>query len=160
MGEEEKRKNSQKLLYCFEDVLAVVYVVSLDNYDLFMNNDNNNDNNNNNDDNNNDNNNITKMEHSMVVFEEIVNSKWLQNRPIILLFTGGGVLKEKIMKIDMKSYFEDYDGFFFFFFFYFYYYFYYYYYYYFSSSSTSSSYFSFSFSSSSSYYYSSFSYSY
>jgi guanine nucleotide-binding protein G(i) subunit alpha len=75
-------------------VAAIVFVVSLSEYDLKCYEDDS----------------TMRMKESLVLFDEICNSKFFQNTPIILLFNKDDLFKKKIQNVDLKCCFEKYEG--------------------------------------------------
>jgi len=84
----------KKWIHCFEGVAAIVFVVSLSEYDLKCYEDDS----------------TMRMKESLVLFDEICNSKFFQNTPIILLFNKEDLFRQKIKNVDLKICFEKYEG--------------------------------------------------
>ncbi|KAJ6232121.1 guanine nucleotide-binding protein (g protein) [Anaeramoeba flamelloides] len=51
-----------------------------------------------------------RMHESLMLFEEICNSRWFMNSSIILFLNKNDLFKEKIQKVDLNVCFPDYDG--------------------------------------------------
>jgi len=89
-----QRSERKKWIHCFQDVTAVLFFVALSEYDLKLYED---------DDTN-------RMHESLKLFDDICNSKWFFNIPIILFLNKSDLFKEKIKKVNITSAFPDYDG--------------------------------------------------
>jgi len=50
------------------------------------------------------------MKESLVLFEEICNSRYFQDIPIVLFFNKMDLFKEKIKQVDLSVCFKDYQG--------------------------------------------------
>ena len=75
-----QRKERRKWIYCFEDVHTVIYMVSLSEFNQFLFEDN-----------------ITnRMEESLSLFSEVMNSRWLGPARNIILFVKPDVLWKKL----------------------------------------------------------------
>jgi len=75
-------------------VKAVIFVVSLSEYDLLCYEDHS----------------TPRMEESLKVFDDICNSKYFPTTPFIVLFNKEDLFNEKIKRSDLKRCFSDYDG--------------------------------------------------
>jgi len=51
-----------------------------------------------------------RMKESLVLFDEICNSRYFQDIPMILFLNKMDLFKEKIKKVDLNVCFEDYKG--------------------------------------------------
>uniref|UniRef100_A0A6B2L941 Uncharacterized protein n=1 Tax=Arcella intermedia TaxID=1963864 RepID=A0A6B2L941_9EUKA len=89
-----QRSERRKWLHCFQDVTAIIFCVSMSEYDQMLHEDST----------------VRRTEESMKLFEEICNSKWFGEVDIILFLNKYDLFKEKIAKVDMKDAFPDYDG--------------------------------------------------
>ncbi|KAJ3427924.1 guanine nucleotide-binding protein g(o) subunit alpha [Anaeramoeba flamelloides] len=89
-----QRNERRKWIHCFQGVTAVLFVVSLNEYDekLF------------------EDSNVSRMEESLLLFDEICNSRWFIDTPIILLLNKNDLFEEKIKTKDLNVCFEDYGG--------------------------------------------------
>jgi len=87
VGKGEKKK----WVNCFEDAIAVVFCVAVNEYDLFEGYKN-------------------KMSLTLKLFEEVCNSAPFQEAGIILLFNKKDIFEEKIQQVDMTCAFPDYRG--------------------------------------------------
>jgi len=89
-----QRSERKKWIHSFQDVTAVLFFVALSEYDLKLYED---------DDTN-------RMHESLKLFDDICNSKWFFNIPIILFLNKMDLFKEKIKKVNITEAFPDYDG--------------------------------------------------
>jgi len=89
-----QRSERRKWLHCFQDVTAIIFCVSMSEYDQMLHEDTS----------------VRRTEESMKLFEEICNSKWFGEVDIILFLNKYDLFKEKIGRVDMKVAFPDYDG--------------------------------------------------
>jgi len=89
-----QRSERRKWLHCFQDVTAIIFCVSMSEYDQMLYEDST----------------VRRTEESMKLFEEICNSKWFGEVDIILFLNKYDLFREKIQVSDMKQAFPDYDG--------------------------------------------------
>jgi len=89
-----QRSERRKWLHCFQDVTAIIFCVSMSEYDQMLHEDNT----------------VRRTEESMRLFEEICNSKWFGETDVILFLNKYDLFQEKIKRVDMKDAFPDYDG--------------------------------------------------
>jgi len=89
-----QRSERKKWIHSFQDVTAVLFFVALSEYDLKLYED---------DDTN-------RMHESLKLFDDICNSKWFFNIPIILFLNKMDLFKEKIKKVNITEAFPDYDS--------------------------------------------------
>jgi len=89
-----QRSERRKWLHCFQDVTAIIFCVSMSEYDQMLHEDTT----------------VRRTEESMKLFEEICNSKWFGDVDIILFLNKYDLFREKIQTVDMKGAFPDYDG--------------------------------------------------
>jgi len=89
-----QRSERRKWLHCFQDVTAIIFCVSMSEYDQMLHEDTT----------------VRRTEESMKLFEEICNSKWFGEVDIILFLNKYDLFREKIQTVDMKEAFPDYDG--------------------------------------------------
>ena len=82
------------LLDCFQDVTAVLFFVALSEYDLTLYEDED----------------TNRIHESLKLFDEICNSKWFANIPIILFLNKSDLFEEKIRKVNIDVAFPDYKG--------------------------------------------------
>jgi len=90
-----QRTERSKWIHCFEGVTAVLFCVSLSEYDQKLEEDNA----------------TNRMHESLRVFQDVSNSKWFANTPIILFLNKRDVFEEKIKKVDLNPVcFTEYQG--------------------------------------------------
>jgi len=89
-----QRSERKKWIHCFQDVTAVLFFVALSEYDLKLYEE---------DDTN-------RMHESLKLFDDICNSKWFSEIPIILFLNKMDLFKEKIKKVNITEAFPEYDG--------------------------------------------------
>eukprot|EP00299_Pterocystis_sp_00344_P015837 c7925_g1_i3.p1 GENE.c7925_g1_i3~~c7925_g1_i3.p1 ORF type:complete len:588 (-),score=117.15 c7925_g1_i3:62-1825(-) len=89
-----QRSERRKWLHLFDHVQAVIFVVAMNEYDqtLFEDSTRN------------------RLLESLDLFEQICNSKWLTDTPMILFLNKRDLFAEKIQTVDMKCLFPDYTG--------------------------------------------------
>jgi len=89
-----QRNERKKWIHCFQGVTAVIFCVGLSEYDqkLFEDNTQN------------------RMVESMLLFDEICNSRWFVDTDIILFLNKTDIFKEKLKKKDLSVCFPDYKG--------------------------------------------------
>jgi len=81
--------------HCFEDVTAVVFLVAMSEYDLFLEEDES----------------TNRMKESVKLFADVINNDWFKNTPIMLFLNKEDLFAEKIKKTDLKVCFQSYtDG--------------------------------------------------
>jgi len=89
-----QRSERKKWIHCFQEVTAIIYCVALNEYDMKLFEDER----------------VNRMEESLELFEEICNSKWFIKTAIILFMNKYDLFKEKIVNVDLKVLFEEYEG--------------------------------------------------
>eukprot|EP00698_Gefionella_okellyi_P014470 TRINITY_DN4013_c1_g5_i1.p1 TRINITY_DN4013_c1_g5~~TRINITY_DN4013_c1_g5_i1.p1 ORF type:complete len:157 (+),score=32.19 TRINITY_DN4013_c1_g5_i1:649-1119(+) len=89
-----QRNERRKWIYCFQDVTAIIFCVSLSEYDQQLVEDPT----------------TNRMTESLVLFEEMANLSWFHNTPIILFLNKTDIFKEKLKKAPLEHYFPDYAG--------------------------------------------------
>jgi len=89
-----QRSERRKWIHCFDAVTAVIFCVSLSEYDQTLREDDT----------------QNRMQESLVLFEEICNSHWFRNTTFILFLNKMDLLKEKIQRVDLKVCFPNYSG--------------------------------------------------
>lgn len=89
-----ERSERRKWIHCFDDTKAIIFCVSLDEYDRVLAEDAS----------------TNRMQESLRLFEEIVNSRWFRANPIFLFFTKDDLFREHITKVSLKRCFNDFEG--------------------------------------------------
>ncbi|KAJ3441616.1 guanine nucleotide-binding protein g(o) subunit alpha [Anaeramoeba flamelloides] len=89
-----QRCERKKWMSCFENITAVLFVTSMSEYNqmLFEDDD------------------MNRMHESILLFEEISNSRWFKDSAFILFLNKVDLFKEKIKKHDLNVCFPDYKG--------------------------------------------------
>ncbi|ORX53946.1 heterotrimeric G-protein alpha subunit (G-alpha, GPA2) [Hesseltinella vesiculosa] len=93
-GEKIMADDSKKWLHCFDDISAVLFLVSINGYDkgtLYDPNSN-------------------QMRESLILFDAICNSPWFKSTTIIVLLNKMDLFLRKIKHSRVTKYFGDYDG--------------------------------------------------
>lgn len=90
-----QRTERKKWLHCFEGVHAVIWVASLSEFDQKCYEDDS----------------SNRMEEAMMLFEEVVNSKWFSSQTYVILFLNKfDLFTEKAKKVDLNVCFPQYSG--------------------------------------------------
>jgi GTPase SAR1 family protein len=88
-----QRNERKKWIHCFEDVTAVIFVAGISAYDQVLYEDEA----------------VNRTEESLNLFENICNSRWFRDTPIILFLNKCDLFREKIFKTPLSVTFPDYD---------------------------------------------------
>ena len=89
-----QRNERKKWIHCFESVTAILFCASLNEYDQVLREDPT----------------QNRMKESLTLFDDIVNSPWFKNTPIILFLNKSDLFKEKIKRVNLSTCFENYKG--------------------------------------------------
>ncbi|XP_043079251.1 guanine nucleotide-binding protein subunit alpha-11-like isoform X2 [Puntigrus tetrazona] len=89
-----QRGQRRKWIHCFENVMSLIFLASLSEYDQLL------------EENNKDN----RMEESLSLFYTTIHSTWFVNSSIILFLNKTDILAEKIQFSDLKTYFPQFNG--------------------------------------------------
>lgn len=89
-----QRNERRKWINCFQDVDALIFVISLAEYDLKCYEDNE----------------TPRMKESLELFAETINSKFFANTPIILFMNKTDIFKEKLPHSHLRVMFPEYNG--------------------------------------------------
>jgi len=89
-----QRNERKKWIHCFENVTAVLFVAAISEYDQVLYEDNT----------------KNRIEEALELFEEIANNKWFANTSVILFLNKRDIFKEKIHRVPLKNYFNEYEG--------------------------------------------------
>ncbi|KAJ3436710.1 guanine nucleotide-binding protein g(o) subunit alpha [Anaeramoeba flamelloides] len=89
-----QRNERKKWLHCFENVTSIIYVASLSAYDQVLAEE------------------ITvnRMAESLMLFSDIINSRWFNKIPAILFLNKYDLFEKKLKHSKLKKTFPDYDG--------------------------------------------------
>jgi hypothetical protein len=89
-----QRGERKKWIHCFEDVRAILFIASLNEYDQVLAEDRT----------------KNRLEESLALFEGIISLPWFKNTAIILFLNKNDLFSEKILKTDLGIYFNAYVG--------------------------------------------------
>jgi len=89
-----QRSERRKWIHCFENLNAVVFMVSLSEYDQVLREDES----------------VNRMQESLVLFDSICNSRWFVRTSMILFLNKMDLLADKISRSPLELYLTDYDG--------------------------------------------------
>jgi len=89
-----QRNERKKWIHCFQGVTAAIFCVALSEYDQKLFEDEN----------------QNRMKESLLLFDEICNSRWFIDTSMILFLNKTDLFREKIKKIDLNVCFEEYKG--------------------------------------------------
>uniref|UniRef100_A0A8D2J5M0 Guanine nucleotide-binding protein subunit alpha n=1 Tax=Varanus komodoensis TaxID=61221 RepID=A0A8D2J5M0_VARKO len=89
-----QKSERRKWIHCFENVIALIYLASLSEYDQFLE----------------ENSSENRMQESLDLFRTILELPWFWNTSIILFLNKVDILEEKIMTSDLASYFPEFPG--------------------------------------------------
>jgi len=90
-----QRSERRKWIHCFDSVTAVMFCVSLSEYDQTLREDGN----------------QNRMRESLLLFDEVYSSHWFKNTSFILFLNKMDLFREKIQRVDLKTCFPEYsDG--------------------------------------------------
>lgn len=89
-----QRAERKKWIHYFDNVNAVLFVASLSEYDLTCYEDSS----------------TNRLEESLKLFDEISNSRYFNNIPIILILNKSDIFKEKLKKKNLGDYIKSYEG--------------------------------------------------
>lgn len=89
-----QRSERKKWIHCFENVTALVFLVSLSEYDQMLYEDES----------------VNRMQEALTLFDSICNSRWFVKTSIILFLNKIDLFAEKLPHSPMGDYFPDYTG--------------------------------------------------
>jgi len=90
-----QRNERRKWIHCFQDVTAIIFCVALSEYDQKLYEDES----------------QNRMIESLLLFDEITNSRWFANTSMILFLNKTDLFREKIQRVDLVTCFPEYgDG--------------------------------------------------
>ncbi|CAI4419392.1 BFH_collapsed_G0014710.mRNA.1.CDS.1 [Saccharomyces cerevisiae] len=89
-----QRSERKKWIHCFDNVTLVIFCVSLSEYDQTLMEDKN----------------QNRFQESLVLFDNIVNSRWFARTSVVLSLNKIDLFAEKLSKVPMENYFPDYTG--------------------------------------------------
>lgn len=89
-----QRSERKKWIHCFENVTALVFLVSLSEYDQMLYEDES----------------VNRMQEALTLFDSICNSRWFVKTSIILFLNKIDLFAEKLPRSPLGDYFTDYNG--------------------------------------------------
>uniref|UniRef100_A0A6J0TRU6 Guanine nucleotide-binding protein subunit alpha n=1 Tax=Pogona vitticeps TaxID=103695 RepID=A0A6J0TRU6_9SAUR len=89
-----QKSERRKWIHCFENVIALIYLASLSEYDQSLE----------------ENNSENRMRESLDLFRTILELPWFLNTSTILFLNKTDILEEKIMTSDLATYFPSFPG--------------------------------------------------
>lgn len=89
-----QRSERKKWIHCFENVTALVFLVSLSEYDQMLYEDES----------------VNRMQEALTLFDSICNSRWFVKTSIILFLNKIDLFMEKLPRSPLGDYFSDYTG--------------------------------------------------
>ncbi|KAF9474749.1 heterotrimeric G-protein alpha subunit, GPA1-like protein [Pholiota conissans] len=89
-----RRSERKKWIHCFENVTALVFLVSLSEYDQMLYEDES----------------VNRMQEALTLFDSICNSRWFVKTSIILFLNKIDLFAEKLPRSPLEDYFPDYQG--------------------------------------------------
>ncbi|KAI0249627.1 heterotrimeric G protein alpha subunit B [Lactifluus subvellereus] len=89
-----QRSERKKWIHCFENVTALVFLVSLSEYDQMLYEDEG----------------VNRMQEALTLFDSICNSRWFVKTSIILFLNKIDLFAEKLPRSPLGDYFPDYTG--------------------------------------------------
>lgn len=89
-----QRSERKKWIHCFEAVTSIIFCVALSEYDQVLLEESG----------------QNRMAESLVLFESVVNSRWFTRTSIILFLNKIDIFKQKIPRIPLANFFEEYSG--------------------------------------------------
>ncbi|KAK5781607.1 hypothetical protein RI543_000789 [Arxiozyma heterogenica] len=89
-----QRSERKKWIHCFDNVTLVIFCVSLSEYDQFLVEDSE----------------QNRFQESLVLFDNIVNSRWFSRTSIVLFLNKIDLFAEKLKRKPLENYFPDYNG--------------------------------------------------
>ncbi|KAJ3432566.1 guanine nucleotide-binding protein g(o) subunit alpha [Anaeramoeba flamelloides] len=89
-----QRNERRKWIHCFQSVTVLLFVVSLSEYDQNLFEDSK----------------VRRMQESLLLFDEICNSRWFRETNMVLFLNKDDLFRKKIQKKDLTCCFKDYEG--------------------------------------------------
>jgi len=89
-----QRSERRKWIHCFHGVTAVLFFVSLNEFDQMLQ----------------EAAHINRMHESLKLFDEVCNCRWFTKTSVVLFFNKNDLFKEKIKRVDLKLCFPEYSG--------------------------------------------------
>ncbi|KAL6074112.1 Guanine nucleotide-binding protein G(i) subunit alpha-2 [Balamuthia mandrillaris] len=89
-----QRNERRKWIHCFEDVTAIIFVTSLSEYDLELE----------------ESHGVNRMVESLNLFADVINNQWFHDTTIILFLNKKDLFEKKITKVNLNVCFPSYNG--------------------------------------------------
>ena len=89
-----QRSERKKWIHCFDNVTAILFVISVAEYDQMLEEDHT----------------VSRMTESLSLFENIINNDYFKQKPIITFFNKKDLFEEKIKRKGIKQVFPSYTG--------------------------------------------------
>lgn len=89
-----QRSERKQWIHCFNNVTMVIFCVSLSEYDQFLMEDNE----------------QNRFQESLVLFDNIINSRWFSRSSVVLFLNKIDLFAEKLTRSPLNKYFPDYTG--------------------------------------------------
>ncbi|CCK71030.1 guanine nucleotide-binding protein subunit alpha KNAG_0F03680 [Huiozyma naganishii CBS 8797] len=89
-----QRSERKKWIHCFDNVALIIFCVSLSEYDQFLVEDSE----------------QNRFQESLVLFDNIVNSRWFSRTSVVLFLNKIDLFAEKLKRKPLEDYFPDYNG--------------------------------------------------
>jgi len=89
-----QRNERKKWIHCFENVTCVIFVAAISEYDQVLFEDDT----------------TNRVDEALNLFDEICNSKWFTDTSVILFLNKRDLFMEKIRKVSLSQYMNDYNG--------------------------------------------------
>jgi len=91
-----QRREREKWLPFFNDATAVIWLVALNEYDMFLEEEEQK---------------INRLDESLTLFEKLSRSQWLKDVPFIVFLNKADLFGEKIKSLPLSAYYHDYNDF-------------------------------------------------
>lgn len=89
-----QRSERKKWIHCFDNVTLIIFCVSLSEYDQLLLEDQG----------------QNRFEESLVLFDNVVNSRWFARTSVVLFLNKIDLFAAKLQKVPLENYFPDYTG--------------------------------------------------
>jgi len=89
-----QRTERKKWIHCFESVTAILFVAALSEYDQMLFEDET----------------MNRMQEALVLFDEVLNSKWFDRASVVLFLNKRDLFQQKITRVPLKVCFPNYIG--------------------------------------------------
>ncbi|KAF8214322.1 heterotrimeric G protein alpha subunit 4 [Mycena galopus ATCC 62051] len=89
-----QKSERRKWIHCFQDVTAILFLVSLSGYDQCLAEDRN----------------ANQMQDAMTIWDSVCHSQWFKRTSIILFLNKNDLFELKIKNSDIKTFFPDFNG--------------------------------------------------